>query len=399
MTNGVDWIKLRLVNIIKPRKDMNMKKITFLMALLVILSCGAAGCEKENENKNDSSSESSLAVSDVNSDISSESPDESSNPQEEETDPYVLIENGEYSKAYSVLYAQKDTKAEYAELLKDFKIVHTEEKISFISSMGIVNHVDEDKITYTYDEQGRRIKSVSDDGEGYVETEEWFYDEQGRHIKTVANDYYDGELDYSYTEEYAYNENGILIYEKWGEDYEIFYDDNGREIKTVIHDYEETLEIVTEYEFDDQGRVLKKIQSDEDTETVTEYTYDDKGNVLSEKLTHTYEDEFEGEDGYCELTEYTYNEKGILIKTAACYLEDGEKSDEFYSAEELTYDNEDRLINKKEILKYGDEEYLSDTEYTYDEYGILVKEALKEEGAISKTVEYIGFEYYYCPVK
>jgi len=276
--------------------------------------------------------------------------------------------------------------------LKDFKIVHTEEKISFITSMGIVNHVDEDKITYTYDEQGRRIKSVSDDGEGYVETEEWFYDEQGRHIKTVTTDYYDGELDYSYIEEFAYNENGILIYEKWDEDYEIFYDDSGREIKTVIHYDDSFSEIITTYEFDEQGRALKKIQSDEDTETVTEYTYDDKGNVLTETILHTYD-----EDAIYELIEYTYNEKGILIKTEACYLEDGEKSDEFYSAEELTYDNEGRLINKKEILKYADEEYLSDTEYTYDEYGILVKEASKEEGAISKTVEYIGFEYYYCP--
>lgn len=184
------------------------------------------------------------------------------------------------------------------------------------------------------------------------------------------------------TMEYEYDEYGNQTY--WG-GYEYEYDDIGRVLKKVkysVNDSGETFKSgETEYEYDDKGALIKSTgiyYEDEEwaeafgtTHTVYESEYDDRGNVIK-NISKSYKadgsEEIE-EDNY----EYEYDTEDRIIKETWIFST-GEKA-----VTEKQYDENGSETKYKYFFINLDgteevmEEYELIYEYEYDDAGNLVK--------------------------
>ena len=145
--------------------------------------------------------------------------------------------------------------------------------------------------TYTYDDDGQRIRRESKSGSVY----EYTY-EDGRCVKED----YDYEEYHSVTT-YNYDERGNLLNRHtestdWDTDDTYTYDEESRELS---HSYYDGADMFTSlYTYDAEGRRLRKEYSSPDEDYVIDYTYDAEGNPLCEEYT--------GSD-YTQRTDYTYD--------------------------------------------------------------------------------------------
>ncbi len=189
--------------------------------------------------------------------------------------------------------------------------------------------------------------------------------------ETVSSDYY--------TNENVYDDKGNIIKNDYSDSYgfqsttEYVYDDNNYLIKSICG-------TVTEYKyvFDDNGNVIEKTVIDSESSSYTvKYTYDDLGNVLTEVYedgtTFKYAYDEAGrkirEEGPYANTDYIYDENGILIQHESEHIDDDSKSSIYYS-------------------------------YEYDEYGNITKKITTDASEYAyfiQTYEYSGFQYFYCP--
>ncbi len=433
-----------------------MKKITFLMALLVVLSCSAFGCNTD-EDKNNSKAESSSVSENENSNTSSDVSDNTSKDENNETKEdffakaQALISEGKYSEAYGVAYEASETDEDCKNLLKDFVVVPTEENTKAEISTSYISYKTEATTKYTYDAQGRKIKEETTDSEEGTQTSEWFYnqngdivkeistddmgytntienlyDTEGRLIKTLSTSAFEGEDPSSYSEDYIYNEKGQLVMKIFADSdcygytdvytyneqgvliketqtdsdgelgREVFYNEKGLILKEIEYLYGEPF-FINEYTYDEKGNLLIKFEDygEETGNSATEYTYDSQNRVLTEKYSTFYPETNEIEVDYS--LENTYDSNGNLIKCVTNIPEIG------ITTIEYIYDSKGRILKETETTNSVGEnftiDYNSFTEYTYDKNGNTIKISGNNLLLGNYTTQYSGFLYFYCPQK
>lgn len=233
-------------------------------------------------------------------------------------------------------------------------------------------------IEYTVNEHGDAISVKTTtcyvDEDPFVRSDktiEYEYDEEGRHTKVTT--FSAGEL-YE-TVEYTYNENGDVIRE-----FKIDQQGKRDELKTEIEYYadgKKRKEICVHnrysansatYQYDEYGNEISA--KSEKSERISEYTYNDEGLVV--KLVQNT-----GRDGGKQVTEYIYDESGKVIEKAS-YPIDRPDDKVIYT---YTYDGEDCI---KEEETYRSRTETTEYRYVYDENGRLVEKTTIERNNETK---------------
>ncbi|MBE6682709.1 MAG: hypothetical protein E7595_01005 [Ruminococcaceae bacterium] len=342
------------------------KALIFLLLTCLVASLAACGGgESESSSKAEAvSSESPAESSAVSEPEVSESPNYTSEVRE----ALKLIEEGNYVDAYKLLYDQKSND-DAKKLLEDFIWVY--EKEDFVSS-------------YSY---------------FYPYSAEYIYDENGTLIKKVCNNLIlDSVL--NVVTEYTYN-NGRLIKEtqvstpenpdvpQSTETIDYFYDEAGRLVKSVHTNFQGGIE-TRHYTYNENGDLIKEIRTHTDNDATynAEYTYDKNGDLIEEVYTDF--------SGTTVINNYSYARKGLLVKVVCSESEDGSHTmKKLYEIEKI-YDANDMLF--VEITKYPDGD-TSDSKYTYDENGNLIKLVYTDDNRDTRTYEYSEYKLFYNPKK
>lgn len=175
--------------------------------------------------------------------------------------------------------------------------------------------------TYEY-EDDKIVKEISYNEDGEIEYYNVIdYDEQGREIGAVT---FDPNGEQSGIMKWTYDESGYtVLIEKEGsvedEIINVTLNENGDILKMENSSYGG---IVEEYEYDENGYLVKVVSTTGNASTYTVYINDEKGKVL--KAEH-----YGSEDNMFGYTRYYYNLRGKLV---------GEK--EFYSSGNLISETE-----------------------------------------------------------
>ena len=221
---------------------------------------------------------------------------------------------------------------------------------------------------YEYDINGNCIKSIQQYPEGTCEGYiEYQYDEEGRKIEESE---YSGDGTWYETQKWQYNEMGIIIKvdveqlyvdeEYWRE---YVYDENSRLVKIVAYtgsdgNYRET-GVCTTYVYDDAGNVLEESMFDSINEWTTKYTYNELGQNISMA-------KYRNSEELKEYYEYEYDENGRLVKKYAKYQD----SDTFYTYTEYEYDEEGLLIEENVYSMDGELKANESKKYYYEHLSI-----------------------------
>lgn len=155
-------------------------------------------------------------------------------------------------------------------------------------------------ITYTYDKYGNMATCHTKSVYGYESTYTYTYDKNGL-LKKL--DYKTDNTWDCYTSEYTYNGSELVSTTVTSQDGTYTYSNASND------DYNDGFE--TEYTYDDNGNVIKKVNE----YSTTEYTYDSK-NRLIKKVSNSYGDEF--------ITTYTYDKASGKLASSIS-LEYGEE--------------------------------------------------------------------------
>ena len=290
---------------------------------------------------------------------------------------YDAIEEGEWEKAYAMLYSIKTPSKKQKELMSHFVFLPKE---TFSGRMRKYLHI------YEFDDEG----NIYSDSYYTInrQVDKYYYNKDGT-LKTVTF-YKDQDLWQDFT--YFYHGNGTLslkLYEtSWG-DQKITtykYDENGNLVYS-----ESPSEKVT---YDKNGNILSLERS---YEKLT-YTYDEKGNLITEQLqdltdrgdhrlySYTYDNEGRVLTKQTDMRKYTYtyDQKGNLLTYTSCYPSG--KAD-FQTT--FFYDEKEHRIETKTL--YGDGS-TKITTYERDEKGNMLSETIQQSGKTTKT-EYTYDEY------
>lgn len=247
------------------------------------------------------------------------------------------------------------------------------------------------KYEYTYDADGNVIKEIWDGGDFYS-CYEATYDSHGNATeikyynrnneleniyKTVYNEMDDvvsqiycnakGEMYLQY--EYIYSAPGCVLYiNKYNQELtagvknvEYSYDDMQHQVSKKIYNDDGSLWFSGNYEYDNNGNMIKEEGYYEDSEYVEKYVYNDQGQVIElHHGAHYYRGSY---DTY--YYTYEYDEQGNLIR-------ENKIEPDFQICTEYTYDVFGNVLREDELIKrdYGrDSTSFSTTEYTYQYMG------------------------------
>ncbi len=252
-------------------------------------------------------------------------------------------------------------------------------------------------VNYEYDSLGRSSKVTSKNKDGETQhVTEYEYDSADRVAAMLDYGNEDGTLSPLRYTGYTYNSFGELT-EYWevdgtvspsaaqksahliqysyhgdGSIASVSYAENGNGVTALHYTY-------------NSNKQLEKITADlEDgqSRTLCEYQYTADGKVSSRK---DYEDFTGSGDGYVQRT-YTYDAFDRVLTMT--YNESGDSDVE--ESHSYQYDKASRIIHEETTLSWsGQSETISEVhDYTYDEYGQLVKSVLLDRNQVSTTTEY-----------
>lgn len=173
-------------------------------------------------------------------------------------------------------------------------ITHTYENGRLISSTYETDDPGsswEYSVTYSYDDQGRKVGATYQDAVNGEAQDVYVYDDQGNLLMSVEHYPSDGWVEIVY--EYAYDENGTLVQEYYKETSlssgEIHYWENTKYTygeqssqPTEIVFTSSAEEVYTYFnEYDDDGNLIQEIQLIDDEEILNQaYTYDNNGKLV-----------------------------------------------------------------------------------------------------------------------
>lgn len=204
--------------------------------------------------------------------------------------------------------------------------------------------------------------------------------------------------------EYEYDENDLLKEERYfhgGEEVSesvIYIRDANRNIISELHRFLDGSEDVTDYQYDEQSRLISKIQTDSEGSVERQEFYQYSGELLvSESIE-------EINSNLVTKNSYSYNNEGILEQSEQFISDDGKSERTVNQFDEsgkrikaLKYNTQDKLI---EITRYNYQDNLlqeiedenqkgkSYIKFYYDEQGnITTQEEMNENGEVISTIE------------
>ena len=217
----------------------------------------------------------------------------------------------------------------------------------------------------TFDENGHTLSSLYE-SEYYEERYDYFYNELGYQVG-YSYDYAE-KTDDEDREPWTEHTYATTDYDIWGlqvKEVEVSsgsghdgdmvtettntYDDNGNLLrKEIVSPYNHA---IMEYEYDEQGRMLKSKSTYSETDVYTvEYVLDEEGRTLETRSLNP-----DGTVGYSYVYEY---ENGRLSRETY-------DSGDYHSVTTRTYDEKGNLVN----IHTESTDWDTDTTYTYDEEG------------------------------
>ncbi len=278
-----------------------------------------------------------------------------------------------YGKQISGIY----TSASSGVRIWEYQYNADQKRTHYIVGDGYTSSVVE---LYEYDAAGNLVRAEQD---GFVTLFE--YDANGNVIKRTFED------DVS---TFQYDTEGRLIQEELSNKDGVYYrlckeyDAVGNHIKTLTY-YGENLRLISvgTYTYDENGNVLKYVQSSDGEYHSTEYTYDENGNLIKQVFKNP-------RWGLERVYHWEYDEHGN--KTKEVYINEGEEKYTYNYAYE--YDTRGNCI--KETFTSTDFEREIVRTYEYDEWGNLTKETAPGETDNPDdyvTYIYSGYKLYYNP--
>ena len=267
---------------------------------------------------------------------------------------------------------------------------------------------------YTYDENGNETEEAFYDGDDVLKSRrEWKYAPDGT-LREIAD--YDGDGVLQSRQESEYTSDGLPQREAyysgetlvWQSEWK--YDGHGNPTEGVLLSYnpDGTLETNVsriQYEYDNNGRIAVRIESDEDGAVMfhDEYTYDEAGHEI--KRTST-----DGDGNFLNETVNAYDAAGhktlymsrgislgeeLIEREEWIYDENGwlVQVDDYHTLGEkvhrqTVYTDHDGNGNAGQILQYRFFDVDASTEYTYDEGGRLLRRVASDaEGVLREREE------------
>lgn len=315
----------------------------------------------------------------------------------------ALLAEGKYEDAYS-LFVSLENYRDVTDYLSRFCLLKTKlhyDSYSF-SFSGANNWNYEYFINYTYDDNGNLIREekIVPERPDAVAPNMWEYeyDENGIKTRATVTNYTDSDSrQVTSSTTYEYAPNGVTIgwtsvkYDNGTEirnasDYENTFSDSGCILYQKNTTVTENATTIIETFYDEIGNQLRYLQTvvkgSETKVNDYRYTYDESGNLLTS--TRSY-------DG--KNYEYTYGKEGQIL-TAICTDEKGNTEDvEYDYTNTYDYDNDGNLVK---WVKRFDAGRVETTEYAYDAYGHLIKEAYWMDDFLIHEITYT-YELIYMP--
>jgi len=290
--------------------------------------------------------------------------------------------------------------------------VLTLEEVYDYNGLLLLKESDDERLEYTYDEAGNLVTYYKYSGPDKIFTDriDYHYDAQGRETEKI---------------DYGVSNGKAEIWEQYSTRYDEYGNESSYETRSADGTLKESH--VYTYTYDDAGHVLKcvYVYSDPPDGTATETTtnkYDQNGNLISTSCVcrtdldyvspYSYQTRYEYDeqnrcvkeidlnqgavDGY---EVYTYDENGIRRKSTR-YSADDERlwvTEYDENGERIEEDDTEYEYDENGVLIHSYEEYSSteirQTDYYYDEYGRLVREESARVGKEGETAERISLGY------
>ncbi len=307
----------------------------------------------------------------------------------------TLYQDGKEAGKLTVEYATGDDNTEYvykvnfvyAEGTGTILLNEKQDVISKIAYDADGNEISNETCKYTYDSNGNKIKAL-------VYNEGQLQEEQEYALGTDGTCYLKRDVWYSFEDNYAvyeYNEygdetlrshynNGVLSFSSR---YEHTYDSNGALVRTLQYSGEE-LVVTYEYSYDNEKTYETAVESNGEKTVCTEENgalthavfYDANGTIVKEEKYKILPDE------------KGYDEKGKAIsvsyKHCTINYKDGVKDSELI----YEYDDDMRVIGKKEYDKNGTLCADYKTEYEFFDNGYIKKQSEYLNGRLLSEKEY-----------
>ncbi|MBE6679157.1 MAG: hypothetical protein E7598_01395 [Ruminococcaceae bacterium] len=286
--------------------------------------------------------------------------------------PYVISERGNYGSLVKyeftedggILAKYNNTTDEYYNsdgLI--YKSVHYDE-----------NGILASKRLYTYDENGLIAKTEDYNADGELTAKKTYID--GKPLYFESSNYYESlGFDDSYYEKWEYNEQGLLIKNSFFTTAEVRYTEG-----------------VTEYTYDEAGRLISSCSVDNEAQQVYKYTYDENGNMVL--IQRNYDNRAMVDDTVCtyypdgtlktklvypdwysyQITFYEYLPNGVLWRVSDIYDPEIEKAGAYENVETYLF-HDDGRIKGATVEKYDLEagKYIKEHEafVSYDASGCV----------------------------
>lgn len=289
-----------------------------------------------------------------------------------------LVAEENYIDAYRVLLAKGDENSEIK--LDDF--------IS-LPKKTIQTDIRGNKATYnfTWDSEGKPVKAVASSGNLTYEI-----------AYTYGENTFSCSRNGALMEVYTLNEKGLITQS-------VHYENDGSIYRTIDYTYDEKGNLLREYSviigneypsihtytYDEAGRLIKEKDDYGHSYDEKNYAYDGVGRLVKETTTYSYSDEVSEET-------FTYNDKGQMVGMVQEKTENGEKEITYKTT--ITYNENGKPVS---ILKddMDMDGYINLYEWTYDNYGNLIKEVRTSgyEGQEKNVyvVEHEDYTVFYTP--
>ncbi len=177
--------------------------------------------------------------------------------------PYVISERGNWGSV--VKYEFTSDGGMVVKYNNNTEEYYNSEGLHYKSMTYDENGKFTSKRFYTYDENGLIAKVEDYNADGELTSKKTYID--GKPLYFESSNYYKSlGFDDSYSEKWEYNEQGLLIRSSFFTTAEVRYTEG-----------------VTEYTYDEQGRLIREYEVNNEGDFGQEYTYDENGNMILTK--------------------------------------------------------------------------------------------------------------------